>query len=269
MVQVIDRTLKAGVFMITVGTQRDTSRRGLEVAQQYEGIWASVGLHPNHTVEQEFWDNDELAPEKQATPLIKTRAEIFDLEYYRELAKHPKCVGIGETGLDYYRIPANAHREQIISKQMETVRSQFDLATDAHLPVIIHCREAYEDQAKLIREYIDEGKLAERGVIHCFTGTEAEARWFLDLGFYISFSGIVTFSKELQKVAHALPIERLLIETDSPYLTPAPDRGKRNEPWKVKYVAEKIAELKGMAVEKVAEITLENTTRMFKIDVQN
>ena len=110
--EVIKRTLDHGVFMITVGTQKDTSAHGLEVAQRYDGMWATVGLHPNHTVEQEFWDNDELSPEEQATPKIKTRAEHFDMDYYRELAKHPKCVGIGEFGLDYYRIPEGVDRNR-------------------------------------------------------------------------------------------------------------------------------------------------------------
>lgn len=261
--EVIKRTLDRGVFMITVGTQKDTSRKGLEVASRYEGVWATVGLHPNHTVEQEFWDDDELPSEEQATPKIKTRAERFDMAYYRELAKHPKCVGIGEFGLDYYRIPEGADREEVIRRQEETVRAQFDLATEVNKPVVIHCRDAYSRQAEMIREAIGEGKLDRCGVIHCFTGTLEEARAFLDLGFYISFSGILTFGKALQDVAKELPLDRLLVETDSPYLTPAPDRGKRNEPWRVEYVAQKLAELKGVSVEEVAEQTLSNTQRIF------
>ncbi|MBI4435214.1 TatD family hydrolase [Candidatus Uhrbacteria bacterium] len=261
--EVIKRTLDHGVFMITVGTQRDTSKHGLEVAQRYDGMWATVGLHPNHTVEQEFWDNDELPPEEQATPKIKTRAEMFDMDYYRALAKHPKCVGIGEFGLDYYRIPVGVDRDEVIRRQEETVRAQFDLASKMNKPVVIHCRDAYPQQAIMIREAIEAGKLARRGVIHCFTGTLEEAQAFIDLGFYISFSGILTFSKNLQEVASALPLERLLVETDAPYLTPAPDRGKRNEPWRVEVVVQKLAELKGMKVEEVAEQTVKNTKQIF------
>lgn len=261
--EVIKRTLEHGVFMVTVGTQKDTSAKGLEVAEHYDGMWATVGLHPNHTVEQEFWDNDELPPEEQVTPKIKTRAEAFDMQYYRELAQHPKCVGIGEFGLDYYRIPDGVDRGEVIRRQEETVRAQFDLATEANKPVVIHCRDAYPRQAEMIKEAIGEGKLSRRGVIHCFTGTLDEARAFLDLGFYISFSGILTFAKELQEVAKELPLGRLLVETDSPYLTPAPDRGKRNEPWRVEYVAQKLAELKGVTVEEVAEQTVKNTKQIF------
>ncbi|PJE77177.1 hypothetical protein COV05_01020 [Candidatus Uhrbacteria bacterium CG10_big_fil_rev_8_21_14_0_10_48_16] len=264
--EVIQKTLDEGVFMITVGTQKDTSKHGLEVAERYEGMWATVGLHPNHTVEQEFWDDDELSPDEQATPKIKTRAEAFDMAYYRELVRHPKCVGIGETGLDYYRIPEGVDKETVMKNQEATVRAQFDLATEADLPVVIHCRDAYAEQAMLIQEYLDAGKLSRRGVIHCFTGTREEAQRFLDQGFYISFSGIVTFSKALQEVAKTIPLEKLLIETDAPYLTPVPDRGKRNEPWRVKFVAEKIAELKGVTVEEVAEATVKNTQSIFQLD---
>ncbi|MBI4591840.1 TatD family hydrolase [Candidatus Uhrbacteria bacterium] len=263
MEEVIKRTLDCGVFMITVGTQKDTSKYGLEVAQRHEGMWATVGLHPNHTVEQEFWDDDELPPEEQTTPKIKTRAEAFDMRYYRELAMHPKCVGIGEFGLDFYRIPEGVDRAQVIRRQEETMRAQFDLATEVNKPIVIHCRDAYPQQAIMIREAIGAGKLARRGVIHCFSGTLEEAQAFIDLGFYISFSGILTFAKNLQEVAKVLPLDRLLVETDAPYLTPAPDRGKRNEPWRVEYVAQKLAELKGVTFEEVAEQTVKNTKQIF------
>lgn len=260
---VIKRTLDRGVFMVTVGTQKDTSAKGLEVAERYNGMWATVGLHPNHTIEQEFWDNDELPPQEQATPKIKTRAEVFDMAYYRELAQHPKCVGIGEFGLDYYRIPDGVDRDEVTRRQEETVRAQFDLATETNKPVVIHCRDAYPQQAVMIREAIEAGKLARRGVIHCFTGTLEDARAFIDLGFYISFSGILTFGKNLQEVAKVLPLEKLLVETDAPYLTPAPDRGKRNEPWRVESVVQKLAELKGATFDEVAEQTVKNTKQIF------
>ena len=273
---VIRRTLDKGVFMIAVGTQKDTSAAGLKVAEEYEGLWATVGLHPNHTVEQTFWDNDELAPEEQATPKIKTRSEDFDYDFYKQLASHPKCVGIGETGLDWYRIPEDADLEQVKEKQHRIVRAQFDLATEMNLPVVIHCRDAYEEQADLVKEYLDAGKLPAGGVVHCFTGTKEEAMRFVALGFYISFSGIVTFparSKErnkdglspLQEAAQAVPLDHLLVETDSPYLTPEPNRGDRNEPWHVVRVAEKIAELRGIPLQEVVDHTVVNTRKVFNI----
>jgi TatD DNase family protein len=256
--EVIRRTLNKGVFMITVGTQKDTSLNGLKVAEQYEGMWATIGLHPNHTCKQEFVDDQELST-------IKTREERFDMEYFRELAKHPKCVGVGETGLDYYRIPEELDEDEVKCVQEETVRAHFDLAPDADLPVIIHCRDAYEDQARLIQEYLDAGKLQRRGVIHCFTGTREEAQLFLDQGFYISFSGIVTFANELMEVAKTVPLDRMLVETDAPYLTPVPHRGKRNEPWMVEYVAKTIAELKGVGLEEIERATFENTKKIFDL----
>jgi TatD DNase family protein len=256
--EVIKRTLDKGVFMITVGTQESTSKYGLEVAQRYEGMWATVGLHPNHTVKQSFVDDQELST-------VKTRAELFDMDYYRELVKHPKCVALGETGLDYYRLSEEFDKDEQIRVQKETVQAHIDLATEAGLPVVIHCRDAYVEQAALLKSSIDAGKLEKLGVIHCFTGTMEEAQLFLEMGFYISFSGIVTFAKELMEVAREVPLDRMLIETDSPYLTPVPDRGKRNEPWRVEYVAQKIAELKGVSVEEVQEATMANTRRVFGI----
>ncbi len=279
--EVIRRSLEAGVFMITVGTQSDTSRRGLEVAEKYDGVWATVGLHPNHLTKQEFNDEDELPPNLPPNPsspstnatlpygevafshLVKTREEKFDVDLFRSLAAHPKCVGIGETGLDFYRIPEGLDPEVVKEKQRETARAHFDLATEMNLPLSIHCRDAYDEQLELVAQYVSAGKIPRRGVIHCFSGTEAQARSFLDLGFCISVTGILTFSKDLQKVVRELPLERLLVETDSPYLSPAPERGKRNEPWKVKHVAQTLAELKGVSLEEVARATVENTKRVF------
>jgi TatD DNase family protein len=273
---VIKRTLQNGVFIITVVTQKDNSRSGLEVAARYEGMWASVGLHPNHLTRQEFWDDEELPPEQQATDLIRTRAETFDPAYYRELARHPKCVAIGECGFDYYRIPDDVDVEEVKRVQEEAVRGQFDVATEADLPVIVHCRDAHEVQARVIREYVEVGKLARRGVVHCFTGTLEEALAYIDLGFCISFTGIITFParkgeadeeglSSLHRVIRALPLEKILIETDAPYLTPIPFRGKRNEPWYVQFVAEKVAELKRVSVEEVAEQTTVNARKLFGI----
>ncbi|MBI5370197.1 TatD family hydrolase [Candidatus Uhrbacteria bacterium] len=273
---VIRRTLDKGVFMITVGTQRDTSANGLKVAELYDGLWASVGLHPNHLTRQEFWDDDELPPQAQATPLIKTRAEVFDPAYYLKLAQHPKCVAIGECGLDYYRIPEGVDREDVKRVQEAAVRGQFDVATQANLPVIVHCRDAHATQADLIEEFVKEGKLARRGVVHCFTGTIEEAQRYLNLGFYISFTGIITFPARkgeadgdglsaLHRVVREMPLERMLIETDAPYLTPIPHRGERNEPWYVEFVAQKVAELKGISFDKVAEQTTENARKLFGI----
>jgi len=265
--EVIKRTLDKGVFMITVGTQSDTSRTAIEIAERYDGVWASIGLHPYHLHEQEFADENET---------IHTRTEKFDLDLFRKLAQDPKCVAIGEFGLDYFHMPPNVSREEVIREQKETVRAQFDLATEMNLPVIIHCRDAYEDQLEMVEEYVKAGKLARRGVVHCFVGTQEIADKFIALGFYISFTGILTFPPRkdekgedglspIQRIAKNVPLERLLVETDAPYLTPVPHRGERNEPWMVQFVAEKIAELKGIDVEEVARVTTGNAKRLFLI----
>lgn len=259
--EVIARAREAGVGMITVGTQIETSRKGIELARLHDHLWATVGLHPNHTTEQEFVDEDEV----DTIAHVKTRTEVFDFDAYLPLARDPKCVGIGECGLDYYRIPEQLVREEVIETQRKTVRGHFALATEVGKPVVIHCRDAYADQAVMIEEAIASGELGARGVIHCFTGTLEEARRFVDLGFLISFSGIVTFAKELALVAKALPLESLLVETDAPYLSPVPVRGKRNEPANVVHVAHFLAELKSISAEEVERATLQNTCRVFNL----
>lgn len=264
---VVERALKNKVGMITVGTQSTTSANGLKLAERYEGVWAAVGLHPNHLHAQEFLDENELPPgvtaEQHDSVKVKTRAERFDPEYYRPLVAHPKAVAVGEFGLDYYRLPPNVDLETLKADQMSAVRSQLAFASDAAKPVIIHCRDAHADQARLLAEEIDRGGLKRRGVIHCFTGTDTEAATYRDIGFYVSFTGIVAFGKNVMEAAKNVPLEQMLIETDSPYLTPPPHRGKRNEPSYVRFVAEKIAEIKGLPVSKVAEVTTENAVRLF------
>jgi TatD DNase family protein len=273
---VIKRTLKKGVFMITVGTQKDTSKNGLLVSEKYDGLWASVGLHPNHLVAQSFFDDDELPPEKQTTNKIKTRTEDFDYEYFRKLAQHPKCVAIGECGLDFHRIPEEANKDEVIEKQYEVVRQHFDLATEMNLPIIIHCRDGYDEQADLVFEYTKEGKLQAGGVVHCFSGNLEQANKFIDLGLYVSFTGTITFPArkkdvlidgltEIQNVVKNIPLEKILIETDSPYLTPLPYRGKRNEPSYVEFVAQKVAYLKNVSVDHVAKQTTLNAKKLFKL----
>lgn len=268
--EVVRRSLEAGVGMITVGTQSTTSKNGIALAEKYDGVWCTIGLHPNHLHVQEFFDDNELSPGQKlesgdGPAHIKTRAERFDWDYYRELAKHPKVVAIGEFGLDYYRVPPGVDVEKLKQDQKDQAREQLRFASEFNKPVVIHCRDAHADQAELLKEEINRGGLARRGVIHCFTGTAAEAAVYRDLGFYVSFTGIVTFGKNVMAAAKEVPLEQILVETDSPYLTPAPNRGKRNEPGFVEHVAQKIAELKGVSVDEVATVTTANAKRLFGI----
>jgi TatD DNase family protein len=264
--EVVQRSLKNGVGMITVGTQSTTSKNGLALAEKYDGVWCTVGLHPNHLHAQEFADDNELSPnDPQHTHgvKIKTRAEHFDAEYYRELVSHPKVVAIGEFGLDYFRVPPGVDLDTLKTEQAVAVREQMRFATQSAKPIVIHCRDAHADQFQLLKDEIDGGGLKRRGVIHCFTGTAEEAARYKTIGFFVSFTGIVTFGKNVAQTAKEVPLDQILIETDSPYLTPPPNRGKRNEPSNVVYIAETIAKLKGISVDEVAKVTTENAMKLF------
>lgn len=255
---VIRRSLDAGVGMITVGTQSDTSKRAVEIAEKYDGVWATIGLHPSHLHKQEFHDDQEFDS-------IKTRCESFDPEYYKELVAHPKVVAVGEFGLDYYHMPPGVDEQKVIEDQKLATQIQIDFASEFNKPIVVHCRDAHDAQFELLKSAIYAGKLQGRGVVHCFTGTLEDAQRYIQLGFLIGFTGIITFSKELQAVARELPLESILIETDAPYLSPAPYRGKRNEPGFVKYVAETLVQIKEVSYECIAEQTTKNAMDLFNL----
>jgi TatD DNase family protein len=205
----------------------------LALAEQYHNVYASVGLHPNELREQE-----------------PTMAELVTM------AQHPAVIAIGETGLDYYRTQGDH------SSQQARFRAHIEAAKQANLPLIIHTREAREDTLRILKE---EGADEVRGVMHCFTEDVAMAEQAMELGFYISLAGIVTFKNAttLHEVAKSVPLSRLLLETDCPYLAPVPFRGKPNQPAYVCYVAEKIAELKNISVDEVAQQTTQNFFDLF------
>ena len=207
------------------------------LATGFDNFWCSAGVHP---------DNEGVR-EPSVADLIA-------------LAARPRVVAIGETGLDYYRL--NGRSIADMAWQRERFRTHIRAARITALPLVVHTRSASDDTVAILRE---EG--AEAGVFHCFTETEAVARAALDLGFYISFSGILTFktAQALRDVASFVPLERCLIETDSPYLAPVPYRGKTNSPAYVPYVAQQIATLKGVSVEAVAQATTANFERLFKL----
>ncbi|HYE39474.1 MAG TPA: TatD family hydrolase [Ramlibacter sp.] len=209
------------------------------LAVRYPNFWASAGVHPDNEGVQE--------------PSV---------EQLVELAQRDKVVAIGETGLDYYRL--NGRSVADMEWQRERFRHHIRAARQVSKPLIIHTRSASEDTIAILKE---EGGEAAGGVFHCFTETQAVADAALDLGFYISFSGILTFrnAQELRDVAQRIPLDRCLIETDSPYLAPVPYRGKTNNPSYVPFVAKQIAELKGLSVEEVGEATSRNFERLFKV----
>lgn len=236
---VLERAAAAGVNrVITVGGAGDMTSNtdAVALAEGFANVFATVGMHPH--------DAKDVAPD--------------DVTTLKALAAHPKVIAIGETGLDYY-YNHSAHDLQ------RRVFVQFiHMALETKLPVVVHERDAAEEAAELLRH---EGGGALRGVVHCFTGTYEAACVYLDLGFYLSFTGIITFknAEALRDVVRKVPLERMLVETDSPYLAPVPHRGRRNEPAYVRLVAETIASLKGVTLDQVAEITTANVQALFRI----
>lgn len=235
---IIMRAREAGVtYMNVVGFDRKTIELALEIVNQYENIYASIGWHPVDAIDM-------------------TEA---DLKWIETLSKHPKVVALGEMGLDYHwdKSPKNI--------QKDVFRQQIQLAKHVKMPIIIHNREATEDVLQILAE---ENAKDVGGIMHCYSDTPEYVPEILDMNFYISLGGPVTFKNAThpKEVAKIVPIDRLLIETDAPYLAPHPNRGKRNEPAYVTLVAEKIAQLRDMSVEELAKTTTKNALKLFKIN---
>lgn len=228
-------TREAGVTnILCIGVDLETFPQVREVAERYPDVFASVGVHPLYR------DSSEPTTEELVT-----------------LADHPRVVAIGETGLDYYYAKGETGWQQ------DRFRVHIQAARETGLPLIIHTRDARQDTIAMLREY---GQGEVRGVLHCFTEDLDMARKGIELGFYVSISGIVTFrnADSLREVVRALPLERLLIETDAPWLAPVPHRGKPNQPAYVRQVAEMVAELQGVSVQALADATRENFFRLFE-----
>ena len=235
---VLQRAQTAGIeAIVTIGCDLATSQAAVALAHAHPNIFATIGVHPHEAKEiGEGW-----------------------YESFRSLAQHPKVVAYGEIGLDYHY----DHSPREIQRQR--FREQIHLARELALPLVIHTREAQEDTMMILRE---ESAVDVGGVFHCFSGDMWLAKDALDLGFYLSFSGVLTFKNAtmLRDIAKTVPLDRLMVETDCPYLAPVPYRGKRNEPAYVQYVAETLAEIRGNgSVESVARATVENTKRVFRI----
>ena len=235
--KVIDRALEAGVEkMVIVGFDRPTIHKAIELIEEYDFLYASVGWHPVDAID----------------------CTETDLEWIESLAKHPKVVGIGEIGLDYYWDKSPKEIQQ------KLLRRQIQMAKKVNLPVIVHNRDATQDLIRILKE---ENASEVGGVMHCFSGSAETAEECVKLNFYISLAGPVTFknAKQPKEVVERIPLEKLLIETDCPYLAPHPYRGKRNEPAFVKLVAEEIALIKNQPYDTVAKVTTENAKKIFRI----
>ncbi|OHA02074.1 MAG: hypothetical protein A3H71_01710 [Candidatus Sungbacteria bacterium RIFCSPLOWO2_02_FULL_48_13b] len=249
---VISRALDGGIWMVNIGTQELTSRDAIELAEKYpKGVYATIGFHPGHIGASHHDEWEKTAPSE----------EVFDIGALRALAEHTKVVGIGECGLDYYRIQDSVVR----IKQEEIFRAQVGLAHELQKPLVIHCRDAFSDLIRILNSeslFLNSGGA---GAVHFFSGTVEDARKLMDLGFYLGFGGVVTFAKAYERVVREIPLERIVLETDAPYVAPVPYRGKRNEPLYIEAVAEKIAEWKDVSVDGVRRITTKNAKILFRI----
>lgn len=243
--EVIRRAYAGGVEkIINVGCNLERSRDSIELARKYKNIYASIGVHPH--------DVGKYKKERMKDELEK-------------LIQSNKVVAIGECGLDYYRLEKEEDKE----KQKEFFKIQLEIAYNKGVPLIIHCRDAFNDLLEILKDSKFKNPNSKQGVTHCFSGNRQIARQFLELGFLISFTGSITYTKpegELLKVVKEVPLEKIMIETDCPYLAPVPHRGERNEPLYVKYIAEKIAEVKGIDLEEVKRKTTENAKWLFGLE---
>ena len=234
---VLARAAAAGVDqVITIGVKLTTADKPKKIAETYPNVWCSVGIHPHEA------DNEP---------------DAANVDAILAAADHPRCVAIGEAGLDYfydYGSPAS---------QAKSFRAQIEVARQLDLPIIVHARDADDDMAAILEDEMAKGSF--RGVLHCYSSGPELARRAIDIGFYLSFSGILTFNKaeDLRAIAASLPEDRLLVETDSPYLAPVPHRGQSNEPAHTAHTLGKLADLRGRTVAEMAGITRANTMRLF------
>ncbi|MDP2812162.1 MAG: TatD family hydrolase [bacterium] len=250
---VIGRCRQSGLKVINVGAAYESSQKAVALALAENDFYASIGLHPVHAYDEEF--------------------KTDDYQTLIDSAKG-KVVAIGETGLDYWHLNEYLEKgaksiDEVKEKQEKLFRQQIKLAKDNNLPLIIHTRksdehpDAYDDLFDILKN-----ENMNKGVVHCYVGDMERAKKFVKAGFYLGFTGIVTFEKKseyLQEIAKWIPVDKLLIETDCPWLTPVPHRAKRNEPIYVRYVAEKIAEIKGIPVDEVIEISGNNAIKLFNL----
>jgi len=230
--EVITKSFESGIERLVIpGSDAENSSKALEIARKYENVFAAVGIHPHYTRE--------------------------DFSQIEKLAQNERVVAIGECGLDYFRLENKADR----GKQKDLFAKHLDLAEKLDRPLIFHNRESEDDFYEIIKDR------KVRGVVHCYTSTPEFAKKILDLGFLISFTGIITFDKtgNLEEVIKSVPLEKIMVETDSPLLAPVPYRGKRAQPWMVKEIIQKIADIKGLSFEEVDSQTTTNAKSFFEI----
>lgn len=261
---VINFALKKDIGIMIAGSQESTSKRAVAIAEEFADseVYAAVGLHPIQLFEMHIKENDVN---------FKSRAEDFDYEKYKVMAKNNKVKAIGEVGIEYYRIKDLAVEERKVKqKQADILNQQIDLAKELDLPLILHCRSTKEDQNKAYLDLLNilKNQTGARGVLHSYGCFDKKiTQQFLDLGLYIGFNGIITFAdfEKYQNLIVGLPLDRILVETDCPYLTPEPYRGKRNQPAYVEFVALKIAQIYRKKIDEISKITVANSRKLFDL----
>jgi TatD DNase family protein len=251
--ETILRAKDAGVAMNVVGTQKDTSASAVALAEKYDNVYATIGLHPVHTTKS-YHDVKELG---EGGKEFTSRGEVFDAAVYEKMGASPRVIAVGECGLDYYRSEESAKEIQ-----KKVFIEHIELANKLEKPLMLHIRNAYDDALEILKAH---AKV--KGDTHFFAGDWETAKKFLDLGFTLSFTGVLTFTHDYDEVVKNAPLDMLLSETDAPYVSPVPHRGKRNEPLYVSEVVRAIAGIRGEDTEKVSTQLLSNAARMFTIAV--
>ena len=282
----IKRALNAEIWLINVGTNKKTSAKAIEIAEKYpEGVYATAGLHPNDVNNKEETGFPRARLEERAgmvsdrgrtserrKPASERAGRVsgsermsgffFDYDFYKNLAQNPKVVAIGECGLDYYRFKNEDLGFK--NRQKDVFIKQIELAQEIKKPIMIHCRNAFVDLIDILKSYII--NLKSSGVIHFFSGSKEDAKQLLELEFSFSFGGVITFARDYDEVIKYIPLERIVLETDAPYVAPVPYRGKRNEALYIVETAKKLAELKNVLFEEIARITTANAKRIFLLN---
>ena len=245
------RAKEAEVGMNVVGTQFDTSQSAVELAEKYDNVYATIGLHPIHT-SKSYHDEKELG---EGGKEFTSRGEVFDMAKYAELGKSPRVIAVGEFGLEYYRA-----EESTKEVQKKAFIEQIELANTIGKPLMLHIRNAYDDALEILKAH---AKV--KGDAHFFAGDWATAKKYLDFGITLSFNGVITFTHDYDEVIKNAPLDMLLSETDAPYVTPAPHRGKRNESAYIPLIVRQIASIRGEDFEKVSEQLFANARRVFNL----
>ncbi len=237
--ELIEKLQEENIGVITIGVDKKSSFEAVDLANQYKNVFATIGYHPTDA------------------------KEIFEEKDFSELVKNKKVVGIGECGLDFFRLKGDFAIES--ERQKENLIKQIDFAAKNDLPIVVHCRDAHTEVLEILGIKKQEFGEKLRGVIHFFSGGLEEAKKYLDLGFSFSFGGVITFTDDYNEVIKFIPIEKILPETDSPFVAPIPYRGQRNNPLFIKEIVQKISEIKGEKLAKIKDILVQNTQKMFAL----